>query len=213
MPQIESELTDGAGEESEHDMDVDDSSGDGAVSEPPASDMEVSQSAAAVLEEHGGKPDTVEEALELITAFGHELGRPPISSEVRDGLPWARRLAMEELDASRWREVLEETDLDVEPDVRYAQNGPVTDAEAQYDLLVGALALGQSPSLNKIRSYGEYHHQTYYQEEHDGWADVLEWAGLPPTGEDIDPDRVAEKINALADDLPDWYGVADEGAK
>lgn len=207
-----SEFADESEAEREGGVETHDSSSEPSGSDrsgSPTSDMEVSQAAAAALES-AGPPEDLESALAVIEEFAAELGQVPVRSEAVDGVPRARRRAMEELDASCWREVLDETDLEIDPDKSYADWRPVTDAEIKFDLLIGAVALGRAPTTSEIRAYGEFNQQTYYRagDGHDSWDDVLEWAGLPSSGTEISIDRVEELVDEVAGELPEWSEFA-----
>ena len=64
--------------------------------------------------------------------------------------------------------------------------------ELIYDLRLGASLLGHAPSSNEYEAFGEYSMFAMTSRLGPGWADVLESAGLPPTGEPVDfgPDDV-----------------------
>lgn len=54
-----------------------------------------------------------------------------------------------------------------------------------FDLRLGAIVLGHSPSYDEYRSFGQYEAQTLAN-RFGGWAGALDAAELPPSGEEHD---------------------------
>lgn len=60
--------------------------------------------------------------------------------------------------------------------------------ELIFDLRFGAAVLGHAPSYDQYQRFGEYAPTTAIARFGDAWADVLNAADLPPTGEPVDFD-------------------------
>lgn len=58
-------------------------------------------------------------------------------------------------------------------------------ADLLFDLRLGAVVVGHSPSYDEYRAFGKYEAQTLAN-RFGGWAGVLEAADLPPSGEEHD---------------------------
>lgn len=155
----------------------------------------------------GCEPIPDDELVADLQRVADEVGGPPTTTEYEaHGAHSIHTLASH---FGGWDDVLEAAGFDLavyrERKTRGYPSTVPTEA-ILFDLQIGAVALGHSPSCDEYDTFGEWSHNVP-RNRFGGWAAALEAAGLPPTGEPVDltldeievPDCLLESDDADTD--------------